>query len=209
MNVYRYIPFFIFTLLLFNSCSDDSQNDVNQQLELVDFRKTFISKDFFRQKEEFLNLSESEKSRLWVSKLNQVKSNDLPKEHMELLSRLIILLEDNSYDNLSTNEEFIYISKRFFEITPFSDLNNIFSNLEDYTFRGGFDEKSGFIEFENDFQTKSKTKASLMFFALPDCNCSWTCASECNPYCTTKNCNETSTGCGFLWLQSCKKKAIL
>lgn len=193
-----------------NSCSDDSPGNFTQPLELNNFRESFLSKDFLKQKEEFLQLSNFNKSKLWIEKLKQVKGNNLPKEYGELIDKLIFLLETNLYDKLPENQDFVVLSQRFFEITPFTDLNNIFSNLDDYVFRGKFDEKSGFVEFETfENQQQNKSEASFLMFMLPDCNCSWTCASDCNPYCTTKNCSVTNVGCGFLWLQSCKKKAIL
>lgn len=55
-----------------------------------------------------------------------------------------------------------------------------------------------------------KTKYALIQVApqsalRKSCNCSWTCDSAFSGpiACYHENCNETSSGCGFLWLYSC------
>ena len=79
--------FFIIGILIFTgiiaSCITEKEEEV------VETRINFIeNKNVFEQKESFNLLSSEERSSLWISKIDQIKELDLPKNHIDLINQL-------------------------------------------------------------------------------------------------------------------------
>lgn len=197
----------MFLFLIFSACSNEEQLS-NEQFD--DFRLTFLEgKDFEQQKESFKKLTNPEMKMLWLSKLNSLSKQNLPSDVQDLISQLSDNILKNGFNPITPDKDLIKTSENLFRLVPSTDLKQMFFSLEDYTYPNQFDINSGYLEPEFGNKNLLERNATTSSKA-PDCNCSWTCGSDCEPlYCSTRNCNETSWGCGFLWLGSCKKKAIL
>jgi len=193
----------VIAILLFTSCSDQ-QSDLLQ--ETSELRATFLTGKEYRQvKTDYSSLKDSAKNDLWIEKLNQLKGLHLSPNHDNLIDNLTQQLKDDSSDL----EKISLLAVELAKITPEYDFLMMFGSLEDYSPKnnGGFHDNVISIDLQENLLklgSLEKKKNINITGSSPDCNCSWTCDWYNNGYSNT-NCNETTTGCGFLWLQSCEE----
>ena len=196
--------FFIIGILIFTgiiaSCITEKEEEV------VETRINFIeNKNVFEQKESFNLLSSEERSSLWISKIDQIKELDLPKNHIDLINQLEYELKKNGYNELHLNERFLSITKILFNEIPSEDIYQMFFTLEDYNFpKEGYNFKSGFYSLDASDFLSEKTNMEKASFSSKRraCNCRWLCSGS-GIYDYLRNCDRTSYGCGLLWLWSC------
>lgn len=193
-------------IVVFVSSCSDNQNDLSHDTNQL--RSIFLKdKDYNHVKKDYLSLENSVKTDLWIEKLNQLQNSNLPENHKNLIQELTIELKSGNSNETKLRSLAIELAK----ITPEHDFLMMFGALEDYSPKidGGFHDDFISIELQENLQSigsfNEKAKTNLTGKALPECNCSWTCDWYNNGYSDT-NCNETTTGCGFLWLQSCDEK---
>ncbi len=195
----------VVVILLFTSCSNP-ENELAQ--ETSQLRATFMKdKEYEQVIKDYSNLENSVKISLWMEKLNQLKSLNLSENHMILIQKLSQQLKEDS----ANMEEITSLAIDLAKITPEHDFMMMFGNLDDYSPKVNGEFHDNFISIElqenllNIGAFEKNLKKTSLSGKVPDCNCSWTCDWYNNGYSNT-NCNETTTGCGFLWLQSCDEK---
>lgn len=147
-----------------------------------------------KQKETFQSYSPSDQTDIWLDKFNQLgKITNLPPKVKQAILAIKRELEKVGYKELYKTEEFVSNTLLLEEMVPRNDLIAMFSSLEDYYYSGHFNHPYPEVEI---FRTQDDTAAKAA------CDCRWTCASS-----TNTSCQSTQFGCGFMWLQSCNKKA--
>ncbi len=147
---------------------------------------------------DFNKLSAADKNLLWIDKLNQLLSQNLPTEHTSLITELKQLLLNNSTRS-NQGQIFIQKSVRLAQITPSEDLINMFESLLDYRYQGRFVGATATPEaLIKDIENLSVggTNNSSQSRA---CSCRW-CLFTAG---ATTNCKATIDGCGWFGLQSC------
>ncbi len=174
---------------------------------------------------EFVRLSFGDQRELWLDKLNQVSKTNLPKSVKQDILRVSEMLlnaesADQLYRDLEMKELVLELSQKLSK----RDFRGIFSDLRDYEqvqFRS-----QGCIDCKNVVEKQWNTTMLLVERKknmartnlesvppgdeLPRCNCDWTCPDGSNGVdCTTRNCETTTTGCGFLFLFSCDGKVVV
>ena len=194
----------LFSLLVIQSCRSSADEKMDEYRNDLDLKSELVKKETFK------GLSTSEKIDLWKSKLNQILSQDLTNEQKNLVEQI-----KNEIPNLNSQEyngvKLIELSIQMAKITPQDEFIRMFSFLGDY--KRSSTEYSKVIENDlivNDLETflnTVKTRNSAFYenetinkSAKPECNCKWTCGMYGG---VDDNCTGSSSGCGFLWLQSC------
>jgi len=169
-------------------------------------RKSFITNSRNSDlKAAYANLRYEQKRDLWLSKLIQVRENELPTETQELISKLYDIVKASKSElELLQNKEFSDIAVRLAETTSKSAYIQMFGKLQDYHVsvndfkdidRDFAEKQKNYFQnpsnFTNNISSKSKTEKE-------SCNCRW----DCRDWATTE-CEATSIGCGFFWVMSC------
>ncbi|POS00558.1 hypothetical protein Q361_1613 [Flavobacterium croceum DSM 17960] len=147
-------------------------------------------------------LSEGEQKKLWLEKIEQLLSLSLPNEHKNYISKIKNSIEQGV--NRDQSKEFLQNIVNLAKITPMKDFGMMFETLEDYKFYGKFIDTKAvpetiIIDLAN---LNLFTDASTSSVARGDCSCRWCLFHDGQ---TGTNCNRTSYGCGFLWMQSCNQ----
>ncbi|WP_314235335.1 bacteriocin fulvocin C-related protein [Capnocytophaga sputigena] len=202
---------------LFISCSKTQNNDnENNKSEVKDFRTEFIEN---KSSEEILNdfnqASFEVKQKLWIEKMNHLLKQDFNSDIKKNIKIIKDFIED--FGDKDKYQLFNEATIKLAESIPYEDFYLMFESLNDYNYSGNFIGKNKVSENFIDDIAKLKTSYYIggysdsdMTTAIPpmltkrDCNCKW-CLSELYME-PTKNCNETSWGCGFLFLQSCNSR---
>lgn len=191
------------TMLTF-SCSNE--NGSNQNLD-ANLRSNFLgAKSYQDMKSSFDRLNTNEKTDLWNSKLNQLLSQKLPDEHIDLIEQLQIEFKKSNNSKANKLKElFIKLA----EITPEKDFVLMFMDLKDYEFKGYFDKdnlinkKELIVYLENsDYQYSNRLPNPS---TIPECNCNYSCSAQTiNPHvCSSSGCAATTDGCGPFGMSGC------
>jgi len=145
--------------------------------------------------------------------LVNVYNADLSKDYKKNVLALIDVVKNSECKedlifNPVIEETVLYLAK----VTLRQDFINMFCKLNDFSKSNNFDfiessfaeeVKTGFDDmYESHFEIENRRAKGL-----PDCNCNWTCGDHLSQYATDK-CNETDSGCGFLWMSPCRKKDV-
>lgn len=196
------------------SISDKKRNDLSLKSEL-------------EQKKIFMNLDTDSKIKLWTSKLDQIKSQDISDEQKRLISKISDELSKMNNDNFDGQKLFGYAIKMA-QITPEDEFIRMFSTLSDYKInKNSYDDLA--VGPNSKISTKSNIESDLINYLSKikeskikfnetqnknndisttsirkDCNCRWTCMFY-TPGGTNDDCRNTDSGCGFLWLQECNR----
>ena len=197
-----------FILLSITSCRQEEN-------KMDDFREELQGKSEITQKNSFGNLTTDKKVEIWESKLSQVLTQNLTEEQRTLVKALkeeVRNMNSPNYDGIRLIELGIALAK----VTPENDYISMVSTLENFSKTKNdivsSTSRNNFVvqDLEN-FLIKVKTRNKLIieesqtsgniFNKKPTCNCSWTCGMYGG---TNDNCNESTSGCGFLWTQPCK-----
>jgi hypothetical protein len=153
-------------------------------------------------KDNYRSLPDNEKKELWIDKIHQIQtqSKSLTTEQLIIISNMEKeLIQPNSSFSME-NEVLKGLGIKLASITAREDFLNMFSSLENFTYKGFNSNKQVCLECINDTENEVKNIKSLNTRTLP-CTCRWNCPD--GPGKQTSNCGQTSIGCGFLWLQRC------
>jgi hypothetical protein len=205
-RLFKFLPLLLFVAALGVGCQKADTPFENKQLE----RSSFVQgKSKYEQKEHYQKLNFEAKKGLWSNKITQLIGQDLPLEHAGLIQQLRErIVRSVSEAELSSDMELQRIAIELAQLTPESDFISMFNQLEDYRFSGNFEYSGEGSNIVNNLRADFSAKISTNNPRLPDlpaCNCNWTCGSY-GEDCTHDNCEETSSGCGFLWLFSCRHR---
>jgi hypothetical protein len=138
-----------------------------------------------------LNLSAENRQHIWLSKLSQLQSQNLPEIIAEKVDRAITLIKN---DGLVMTEDLSEAIAYLEGNIPNDHLLHMFSIVNDYDYEG---------DFNRELDTKAFFSSSLT--TKGDCSCRW-CIGAIDG--THGDCDETGSGCGFLWIQSCNRRPI-
>jgi hypothetical protein len=200
----------IIIAMIFYSCSKESEVEPSKNTNL---RTNFLGKKTYQEmKPTFDKLTFEEKVNLWENKINQLLTQNFPKEHLSLIKKLQMEFKKSNRNELnSLKETFIQLAK----ITPEKDFMDMFMDLKDYKFNGSFEvlkKQEELITYLNtsDYQY-SKTVNYLSDSNAPPCNCNYSCSAQTvNPHvCYTSSCTPTTDGCGPFGLSSCDGRVYI
>jgi hypothetical protein len=204
------ILFAFVSTIIFFSCSNETDNkDTKSKISL---RSDFLGKKTYQEmKTNFDKLKFEDKINLWESKIDQLLSQKLPQEHIELIKKIQIEYKKaNILESNSLKETLL----RLAEITPEKDFIEMFMDLKDYNFSGSFEKVTNldaltiYLE-ECDYQYSQTINSKVA--ALPDCNCNYSCTAQTiNPHvCSSSNCAPTIDGCGPFGMSSCDGRVYI
>lgn len=199
---------FIFSFLsIMFSAITCRQNDQTAD----EYRNNLDLKSELQQKEVFKNLDTNSKIRLWKSKLEQIKNENISSEQKSIINNISIEVSKINNDNYDGQKLFEY-AIQMAKITPEDEFIRMFSLIGDYKknsslYKSSFTNSNIVSDLENYLIKIQKNKRN--FYAnnfstkslRPTCNCRWTCVFYTNV--TNDNCNSSVSGCGFLWIQEC------
>lgn len=191
----------VLLVFILGSCNEDNadnipvvKNDLRQEL--------LLNEDV---KEAFKELTSDEKFQVWESKCNQLLTQDLPFEHKELIA--LVKIEFTQLRNTGVSLKLQNLAIKLAKITPEEDFVLMFSSLGDYVFNNKFEGSSVSEYLIKDLErsnlnsyVNAKLSESNLAEKLSDCTCRWTCHLYIN---SSTNCNDTSSGCGWFWMQEC------
>lgn len=188
----------VFTLVL--SCKPTPTEDIKATISQ---REIFLKgKSFEKVKRDYKLLTNDQQKALWVEKIEQLLTQNLPARQLSLISdlRTEILRTDFTLNAFVFNDKIKDIGIHLASITPREDFLNMFVSLESYTYNKAYLDKEICTECITDMQNEGKNLKNEIQTRTADCNCKWTCGWTGQ---STSNCNRTDSGCGFLWLTSC------
>ncbi len=195
---------------LFISCTKEAKAEEELIVPTValtkeNTRANFLKNNTFDEnKSKFDNLVTKDKYILWNNKIEQLLDQKLPNAHLVILKQLQIELKNLAIDKPNRIPE---LAIKLARITPKQDFIMMFAELEDYHYNGKFiDTAKVPNEIINSFKItitnrNQDTKHNIKTSRRKKCNCSWTCDSTVGGY--TTNCEETTSGCGFMWMFPC------
>lgn len=200
----------LFSAIVLVACNKDNFQTDSDSMAKSNLRESFLkSKDFATIKSDFNDLTEKEKIALWNEKLDQLLIQNIPNEHKKLIKELSTELKETTINVENISNIAILLAK----ITPEDDFYKMFTTLDDYRFEGHF---TGITKVNDDLQNSLK---SLKFNYIKyinntiltaksnggkPCNCNWTCSLYAGG--STTKCNQTTSGCGFLWAFPCENR---
>lgn len=206
LNLFLPEVIFLFAVAtVFVACSgaDEKSKEVSTDPGL---RKNFIEgKNYDEIKNTFDELETKKKYALWTDKINQLLTQKLPEEHLIILEQLKVELANMADDKSNRIPE---LAIKLATIIPKQDFIKMFAELEDYNYSGRFQDSekisdeviSSFKRVINN-RTMEIDRTGFKTSKKKKCNCSWTCDSTVGGY--TTNCEETTSGCGFMWAFPC------
>lgn len=150
---------------------------------------------------DFNKLSKNEKNALWLEKLNQLLTQNLPQEHKVLINKIKTIMIQTPYSPNAT--EFVNTAVSLAQITPLEDLSPMFESLYDYNYSGTFNGTTVVSDqIINDIRNiNDNTQTSGGRTAGP-CSCRWCIGHEGH---TSTDCKPTEHGCGWFGMQSCNQ----
>lgn len=161
-------------------------------------------------KDEYIGLSFEDQKALWISKLDQIKSEPISIEQEVEINILINEIDEaTQISDLHENADLEMAAFELLRLTSDQDFLLMFNTLDDYTVLNT-------IDYRYDIETSSAVHALLEDdFNGPfdgggtsdkkKCNCNWTCGGA-GSSCSHSDCKKTSSGCGFLWAFPCGKR---
>ena len=198
------ITFFVMaiTSLTFLSCSKDENSNPSE----INRSAFLVGKNSDEIKSSFRKLPVNDKFALWDSKLEQLLSQKLPENQLELIEQL--KLEMNNV-RIGDQNRFQEIAINLARITPEQDFIEMFSDLSDYKFSGTFHSKNISPKYVIDdlknlklnFAVAKDANLNNSLSKKKDCSCRWSCWMTGGT--ATTNCATTNGGCGFFLMQDC------
>lgn len=184
------------------SCTDNSSDQFD--------RTEFILENKDNLEQAYLELRPDVQKQLWLDKISNSKFIFEDPKIVSSIAHLTSILSSSDFSrNLLVDKEFNSIVVSLANSMSKSDFLNTFASIRDIDQNiNASDDKC--IECIQDIESQL-----LAFIEGPDpdkkCNCRWTCGDlegVNSTVCVTDVCTETVTGCGFLWLFSCRKRDI-
>ncbi len=149
---------------------------------------------------DFNKLDDTEKTALWVEKMDQLLNVDLPKENKVVISEIRDMLLKNGFT--SKVEGFVDIAIKLAKLTPLEDFVKMIESLDDYKYENKFIGSTDVPEnIINDIMNINNTQINISVARVP-CSCRWCIGFGDHTY---TDCTHSEYGCGFLWFQSCTK----
>lgn len=193
---------------LFVSCSK-TQNNEGENSKARELRTSLVTGKSSEEIRKIFNSASFEtKQTLWADKMDYLleqEFNDEIKQNIQILKNFI-----KDFGNKDKYEEFNEAVIRLAELVPSDDFSLMFESLDNYNFSGDFIGKE---KVSKEFITHIHSLKSSYYMggkidpkvARLACHCRW-CWFESVAGTTTRNCDESDLGCGFLWLQSCNRR---
>ena len=156
--------------------------------------------DFLRGKSQdeiiksFNALTTEQKSALWVEKMEQLITQNLPSENSKLIKQM---RDSHLRKDLSG---FKTSALNLAEITPEEDFIEMFVSLSDYNFNGKFTGKTSVSETIISEINAIGLSQEIVTGKKRECNCRWTCSMYAS---YSSNCEHTIDGCGFFGSSPC------
>lgn len=149
---------------------------------------------------DFNKLSIKDQNDLWLEKLDQLLSQNLPAEHKSLIARLKNIMTKTPYS--PTADGFVDASVSLAKITPLEDLSGMYESLYDYNYNGKFTGKTLVPDYIINDILKINTVPTAKAITRGPCSCRWCVGHEGH---TSTNCTPTEHGCGWFGWQSCNQ----
>lgn len=149
---------------------------------------------------DFNKLSTSQKNDLWIEKMEQLLTQELPSEHIALIRGIKDLMIENKRSNI---KEFVEPTLRLASITPEDDFVKMIESLYDYKYTGKFlgkDKTSDSILQDISKLGSQEPTDGDGEVNRPTCNCRYMCWLFGGG---TSNCRETVDGCGPFGMSTC------
>lgn len=200
----------VFSLIVGIGCAP---NEELEPVEIEDFRKEFlIGKSKTQIMFDYQALSVFEKKKLWLDKIHFALNGEVTPEQKRIIEEILEELEmvEKADDFLS--DKMRKLGRRLAQRMTMEDFIGTFATLYDYKIRNEVgDVCQEYIDSLEDEFFISRGASRLNSEDEPPCNCKWTCGGLLGPDvdCTTSNCEETSSGCGWFWSQSCEERDVL
>jgi hypothetical protein len=195
-----YLSMLVCSLVFAIACRENAADSTlpNKRLEFIKGKNMDVLKSDYR------SLADDVKKELWVDKIHQIQSQakSLSEEQLAIIKELEVELTRNGSKFTIDNEILRNLGVKLASIMPREDFLNMFATLDNYKLDNSNKLNPVCEECIIDIQNEVSIINSLNTRAIP-CSCKWTCGSGVK---TTSNCNATSIGCGWLWLQSCKQR---
>jgi hypothetical protein len=174
------------------------------RLELMKIQDMNVLKTTYRV------LSQDKQKEFWLDKLRQVESQKLSSEQIVLIKELEVELSRSGSIFAKENAKVKQIGLSLASITPKEDFIRMFATLDDYRFDPSNSHTDICSECISDMlsdTTIATVTTNSPTLRVNECNCRWTC--DWGTGCSTGLCAGTGSGCGFLWLGSCGRRAII
>lgn len=191
--------FITLSFLLMQGCQKE---EIQHERNSVGRETILLNSGYLNQKEAFSTLSPNEKKNIWIDKLEHLLSLSLPIEHLNYIGALKAELV--ALDGHQSSQRIVEIGVSLANITPREDFLLMFASLVDYDFKNSFIGSESCSECISDMLSESQ-QGNQNLAKRKSCNCSWTCDSYSGVD-STSDCEETETGCGFLWLFRCRER---
>jgi hypothetical protein len=148
---------------------------------------------------DYNNLSTEGQNALWIEKLDQLLSQNLPQQHKTLIENIREIMMNNQ--NPTRVDGFIQNAVELAQITPLEDLSSMYESLYDYNFTGNFSGNTITPEvIIDDIRNLNNPKTPST--GRVTCSCRWCIGHEGH---TGTNCEATDYGCGWFGFQSCNQ----
>lgn len=197
-----------FIAIVFSSCSnkeecydcDQTLNEwISKNYELIQTfdRSDIIKYDAEIQRSIFIALTPDRKKAMWQDKITHLKSVTTNNNELEFLSQVEIIIENTSFEKAWTDQEMDKFKNMLDEATSefnwtFDFIVYAFGSLDNLKYIDGVWEIDYTVRFD---------PGTMPIGTTPDCNCKWGWCP--GGECSSKSCEETTLGCGFLLLGSC------
>ena len=144
--------------------------------------------------ETFDKLTTNEKDALWLEKVNQMITQKLPSENLNLLQKVKTFISQKNIEGIKE------VASNLGLITPEIDFLKMFESLEDYNYSGKFVGSTRVSDLILiDLKTLGSPSTNQNTGKM-HCSCRW-CIGMGD---VGSNCSGGGGyGCGFLWLQEC------
>lgn len=211
-NVLQSTLFVLISILFLSACEKDDGN-LNNKINQTEVSKTYNNNGTLKNqltKDDYMELNFSEQKTLWTDKLNQIKTENISvaqETQIDIILNAISIA--NNRETLVSNNNLEDAAYEMLRLTSDQDFLLMFNTLDAYSvnnpisYRDDIETSSAiFSKLEGDFNQGDIEEGDG---ALKKCNCNWTCGGS-GSSCTHSDCEETSSGCGFLWMFSCGER---
>lgn len=197
------------------SCDEQVHNwtsDHAKSLEDLN-RSELATLPFIYQKAAFRSFSPQKKCEIWIEKINLVLSQEWTNDQRMLINEVKRNLTPNLFDPANTastlNNTHTWINRafeigmdsvtvvvNFFHIATMDEIEKLVKNPEEFDY--------SWIEGGDALKEEPDPPPTYGV----DCDCDWdtSCSLINMGLCNLTACDETSSGCGFLWLYSCENR---
>lgn len=205
MNL-KFLKIFIITVIISSAALFSCTREENSNPSEIDRSEFLVGKNSDEIRTSFRELSVDDKFALWDNKLEQLLTQKLPTNQLDLIKELKVEMNNVRTGNQNRFQE---IAINLAETIPEQDFILMFSNLSDYKFSGKFNSKTfspnyvieDLRNLKLHFEKANNHDLNNSVSKKPECSCRWSCWMTGGQ--STGNCIKTDGGCGFLLIQDC------